>query len=314
MKKSFFFVAALALVFAACDNNNSEPVYGFEAGFEETVLNPQSVFNYTEDGNYKLRSGNFWIDQSVSTQYGLYVAGGVISNITSTDFEAGNFALTNTCKSIAGGARTGQNYIVWYEDNSGNSIKLNEAGVVPGMYVTNNVYAYNSMKEGDDYAGPPFAEGDYFTLTITGSLIGIPGTQSVDVYLAQGTDILTTWKYVDLSVLGEVDELKFSFDGSRTGDWGVNTPTYVCIDDLGAEAAGGESDRLGDRRRLCLSDPVLSHGHYERGAVHHQHLFHHPPAALQAADADAAEQAGQRLSQGLSGALLRGHPPLFPRL
>ena len=29
--------------------------------------------------------------------------------------------------------------------------------------------------------------------------------------------------------------------GSRTGDWGLNTPSYFCIDNLGAEAPTHEA-------------------------------------------------------------------------
>jgi hypothetical protein len=53
--------------------------------------------------------------------------------------------------------------------------------------------------------------------------------------LAKGTDIVTEWTYVDLSMLGEIDELSFAMTGSRTGAYGLNTPSYFCIDNLGAK-------------------------------------------------------------------------------
>ena len=92
------------------------------------------------------------------------------------------------------------------------------------------------MKNGDAIAGDPFAAGDWFKLTISGSLNGTPVNTKVDFILAQDTAILTEWAYVDLSLLGEVDELSFSMSGSRTGDYGLNTPSYFCIDNLGAAA------------------------------------------------------------------------------
>ena len=46
---------------------------------------------------------------------------------------------------------------------------------------------------------------------------------------------MTDWTYVDLSSLGKVDQLAFRMTGSRTGDWGLNTPAYFCIDNIGAK-------------------------------------------------------------------------------
>ncbi len=231
MKKSFLFVAALALTFAACQKQG-EVEDKFVASFEEAAISPsasESVFQYSVDTTVFLSSGNFTLQQSVAYG-GSYVSGAVVSNITTTEFKD----YTDANKSVAGGAFAGKNYIVWYEDGfTGNVIKLKTAAVVPGMYVCNNVYAYNSMTKGDDFAGEPFKADDFFTLTITGSLNGKAVNAKVDFDLARGTDIVTAWTYVDLSKLGQVDELQFSMSGSRTGDWGLNTPTYFCIDNLG---------------------------------------------------------------------------------
>ena len=103
------------------------------------------------------------------------------------------------------------------------------------MYVTNNVYAYSSMTKGDEIAGGPFGDDDYLTLIIHGSLKGVEVNNQVEFKLAEGKDIVTDWEYVDLSKLGEIDELSFTMVGSRTGDWGLNTPTYFCIDNLGGK-------------------------------------------------------------------------------
>ena len=231
MKKSILFVAALALTFAAC-NKQGEVEDKTIATFEEAAISPKqanSYFAYASDTLAFLASGNYELTQTVSYG-GTYVSGAVVTNITDTTFKS----YADAYKSVAGGAYAGKNYVVWYEDGfSGDYIKLKTAAVVPGMYVCNNVYAYNSMKNGDAYAGDPFGAEDFFTLTITGSLDGKDVNAKVDFDLARGTNIVTQWTYVDLSKLGKVDELYFSLSGSRTGDWGLNTPTYFCIDNLG---------------------------------------------------------------------------------
>lgn len=233
MKKSILFVAALAMTFAAC-----QPNYDVEdktvATFEEAAISPaapQSYLAFTTDTTALLASGNYELSQTVAYG-GTYVTGAVVTNITDTTFKD----YKDAYKSIAGGAKGGKNYVVWYEDGfSGNAIKLKEAAKVAGMYVCNNVYAYNSITKGDAYAGDPFGDDDYLLLHIGGSLDGKVVDTEVEFYLAKGKNIVTEWTYVDLKQLGTVDAIFFTLSGSRTGDYGLNTPTYFCIDNLGAK-------------------------------------------------------------------------------
>ncbi|MEM9177023.1 MAG: DUF4465 domain-containing protein, partial [Myxococcota bacterium] len=54
-------------------------------------------------------------------------------------------------------------------------------------------------------------------------------------YTAPGTEddyIVTDWTFVDLSSLGVVSRLAFSFESSDVGAFGINTPTYFAIDNL----------------------------------------------------------------------------------
>ncbi len=233
MKKSILFVAALAMTFAAC-----QPNYDVEdktvATFEEAAISPaapQSYLAFTTDTTALLASGNYELSQTVAYG-GTYVTGAVVTNITDTTFKD----YKDAYKSIAGGAKGGKNYVVWYEDGfSGNAIKLKEAATVAGMYVCNNVYAYNSITKGDAIAGDPFGDDDWFMLSIGGMLDGKMVNTQVDFYLAKGKNVVTDWTYVDLSQLGKVDAIFFTLSGSKTGDWGLNTPTYFCIDNLGAK-------------------------------------------------------------------------------
>lgn len=233
MKKSILFVAALAMTFAAC-----QPNYDVEdktvATFEEAAISPaapQSYLAFTTDTTALLASGNYELSQTVAYG-GTYVTGAVVTNITDTTFKD----YKDAYKSVAGGAKGGKNYVVWYEDGfSGNAIKLKEAAKVAGMYVCNNVYAYNSITKGDAIAGDPFGDDDWFMLSIGGMLDGKMVDTQVDFYLAKGKNVVTEWTYVDLSQLGKVDAIFFTMTGSRTGTWGLNTPTYFCIDNLGAK-------------------------------------------------------------------------------
>lgn len=233
MKKSILFVAALALTFAAC-NKQGEVEDKTIATFEEAAISPKeanSELIFPNDTIAFLKSGIYSLQQTISWG-GMSISGAVISNHTDTTFKD----IADAYKSVAGGAYAGKNYCVWYYSAYGEQpdvIKLDQATTIPGVYITNNVYAYSSMKNGDAFAGEPFGKDDWFLLTIGGSLEGKEVNTTVPFYLAKGTDIVTTWTYVDLSTLGKIDELHFSMTGSRTGEYGLNTPSYFCMDNLG---------------------------------------------------------------------------------
>ena len=111
--------------------------------------------------------------------------------------------------------------------------------VVPGFYITNSAYAYNSLTGGDSFA-KKFGKGDWFKLTITGYDAAGEVTGTKDFYLADLRDpnkayIINDWRYVDLSGLGKVSKLGFALSSTDNGDYGMNTPAYFCFDNFGAE-------------------------------------------------------------------------------
>ena len=228
MKKSFFFVAALALTFAAC-NKGEEPLRYVEnpADLEDIDLAPENLYKLAATGTFE--SGEFIFKQDAQPS-NLYYSCNVVSSITNTDFTDYNDAW----KSAKGGAHEGQNYIVWNMDFYGqDTIYLKSTGIVPGFYVTNSIYTYNSIMNGD-YSGPAFTDEDWFKLTITGVRNKV-ATGTVDFYLAQGKNPVVDWTYVDLSKLGMIDGLFFTLTGSRNNEYGLLTPSYCAFVDLGAK-------------------------------------------------------------------------------
>ena len=230
MKKSFFFVAALALTFVACEPKG-DVADSFIATFEEAAISPDSTNSeFKLDTTGTFQSGAFTFKQTAMPSSSYYSCN-VVSNHTDTTFVDWNDAW----KSIAKGAHAGRNYAVWNMDYYGaDTITLKSAAVIPGFYVTNTVYAYNSITKGDDWT-TPFEEGDWFLLTINGSLEGQAVETPVTFYLAKDTNVVTEWTYVDLSSLGKVDAISFTLTGSRTSYGYLSTPAYFCIDDLGAK-------------------------------------------------------------------------------
>lgn len=102
------------------------------------------------------------------------------------------------------------------------------------IYVNLNSYSYYSIEYGDAFSRA-FTNGDRFTLTIHG-VASDETEKTVDVDLASYSNgdltINRGWKKVDLSPLGEVNELFFTMSSTDSGDYGMNTPAYFCIDKL----------------------------------------------------------------------------------
>ena len=99
------------------------------------------------------------------------------------------------------------------------------------------------MKNGENYT-KKFEQGDWFKLTITGLNADGETTGTVDFYLADLRSenesehyILNEWKWCDLSSLGEVKRLEFTMSSTDNDpQWGMNTPAYFCMDNLGVTA------------------------------------------------------------------------------
>jgi hypothetical protein len=118
---------------------------------------------------------------------------------------------------------------------------------VAGTYVSNSTLTYLSMLNGDGYAkkfgGENGTDPDWFKITFTGEDANGNITGSVDFYLAdfrsdnpEDDYIVNEWKWVDLSDLGRVSKIHYTLESSDLGEYGINTPTFFCIDKMAVEA------------------------------------------------------------------------------
>jgi Domain of unknown function (DUF4465)/Secretion system C-terminal sorting domain len=161
-----------------------------------------------------------------------------------TDITTASFINQFSC--IAGkGYNNSAAYAVGYTFESA-VIRLTgpaEGKGVQGLYLNNSTYAYLSMRDGDGFAkkfgGPTGNDPDYYFLTIKAMKNGNVGADSVNFYLADyrfanNTQdyLVKDWTFVNLSTLGNADSLLFSVSSSDVGAFGINTPTYFCMDNL----------------------------------------------------------------------------------
>lgn len=117
--------------------------------------------------------------------------------------------------------------------------------VVKSIDFANTVYAYWSMAEGDSFSKKFGGEGgtdpDYFRAILKGHYGDVEvGTETI--YLADFRSnnssedyILDDWKTIHLEDWGALDSITITMESSDVGQFGINTPTYLAIDNVVTE-------------------------------------------------------------------------------
>jgi hypothetical protein len=208
------------------------------ANFESLTLAPDTFWYATDVTTDSFSSEGMVFPSRWSNDFGGYWDGGfAYSNMTDTVTSG----YLNAFSSKAGhGFNMSANYVVAYGDGW---FRFDNANGVSGvsMYLNNNTFAYNSMRDGDGigkkFGGTSGTDPDYFTVTFQGYLNGEQAGGALTFYLADfrfenNADdyILKTWTQANLSAMGTVDSVTYFFSSSDEGNFGINTPTYFCAD------------------------------------------------------------------------------------
>lgn len=107
---------------------------------------------------------------------------------------------------------------------------------VDGMYLSNTSLTLDVLTS-PQYEGNyarPFTDGDWMKISIYGYDANMSDIGTVEFYLADyrdgKTDVVTDWQYVSFETFtGDVKFLNFEITSSDTGEWGMNTPSYVAV-------------------------------------------------------------------------------------
>ena len=208
------------------------------ADFEDVALNSQGFWQGVEGENEFFSGG--WLFTNYYSEY--FWGGFTASNhtdLTQTGLDAQYTAAAGN------GHESSAQYAVAYTMGAQTEVSASDGTThtVTGCYVTNNLWAYQNMLEGD-YTATPFGgttgnDPDWFKLTATGKNTGGQTTGTIDFYLAdyrfanhEEDYILNTWEWFDLSPLGEVASISFSLSSSKNDSYGMITPAYFCMDDF----------------------------------------------------------------------------------
>lgn len=185
--------------------------------------------------------GNIFLPNSFNPEFNSW-SGWAISNQSDTLTPG----FMNQHSVITGSGYNGSSNFAVFFSSDPRILELRNEAVgkpVEGFYITNNTYAYLSLRDGDGFAkkfgGVTGDDPDYFLLTIKGYHEGELVADSVDFYLADyrfddNTQdyIVKDWTYVDLLSLGPVDSLQFSLSSTDNGQYGMNTPGYFIMDNF----------------------------------------------------------------------------------
>lgn len=193
-----------------------------------------------ETGGFTVNDVTFPNTFTVSS-WGTSWEGFAYSNTTDTTTPGFDNQYSAYPGSGAGGSET---YAISFGSNTISYATPFDFSVGKGLFVTNTTYAALDMLNGSGFSkqfgGDSGDDPDWFMLSVTGSNDGIE-TGNMDFYLAdyRFTDnsqnyIVDDWTFVNLSSLGEVDSLSFELSSSDNGDFGMNTPAYFALDNLGA--------------------------------------------------------------------------------
>ena len=258
MKTKFFGIAAIVcgIVMSMTSCSNSDAPAGKQTvtiSFEKKQLNADGFwigsavgnsYSYDDDwgGTTTTYTDNKYYEgplafpvtySTYTSAYGTsdFWSGFAISSRTATTFDA--VTLTpDQYNNVTGKAHSGNNFCVI--TTYGEKMDLGSGVVIKSLYFTNSAYTVNSILNGDNYSGDKFAANDWFKCTLTGERTdGTTVTKDID--LAKDGGYVNDWLLLDLSDMGTITSLSFDFSGSRSNDYGVLTPAYICIDDITVE-------------------------------------------------------------------------------
>lgn len=134
----------------------------------------------------------------------------------------------------------------YFDANNNKSASFNFSGskeyLVENIAVCPTSYLYGNITEGNAYGNDPGKSlkevGGWFKVTATGYNAAGTKTATVEKYIcdyrnaSSPVEIASTWETWDVSAMGRVNKVVFNFEGSDTGQWGLNTPAYLAIDNI----------------------------------------------------------------------------------
>lgn len=236
----FFFPLILIFTFVVSANCHAEVL----VDFEDLTLPADSFYNGGPDANadgWASHGVTFGNRFSVDPVFGGFWAGWAYSNV----MDDATPGYENQYAAFAGSGAGGSGiYAIGYA-SSQTFFNLPTGMKAQSALVTNTTYAALDILSGSSFS-KQFQAGDKFSVVFTGyrGLSKSGATTGAVVFdLADFTSfkpdtdnrndfVISDWTQVDFTSLGRAKSVGISFLSTDVGAFGINTPTYVALDNL----------------------------------------------------------------------------------
>ncbi|RZW14798.1 MAG: DUF4465 domain-containing protein [Desulfobulbaceae bacterium] len=242
----------------------------FHGLFGQTVADFENIdiaidtFNNGSDGEGGFHSGDVFLPNEYDDAFGAW-RGWAIS--TKRDTITSGFS--NQYSAIDGkGASGTDTYAVGYafDPITIHIASVSGPQIVDGLHLSNSTYTYLSLLNGDAFSkrfgGASGDEPDYLLITFKYYVDGTLGADSINFYLADfraednSSDyIIDGWTYLDLGSFGTIDSLRCTMSSTDVGAFGINTPTFFCIDRVSTSGTTTRAETQNWRRTPISSSP-----------------------------------------------------------
>ncbi len=244
MQRSLRFAIVTVVWCAMTASRSSAVVIGFEdvslAPNSATYGGPGTLADYVPQ-EVTLASGSATFRTTI-TRYSPaeYWSGFAISNRGDTTTNS----WTNDTSSFSGGGvgSTGNFAVAYWQAYDPPPLIVLPDGMRPvSAKLVNTTYTALTMRDGDpnNFSPGEYEAGDFLSVTFTGKPLpdGTGATTgSATFFLADFRDgaslIVDEWTSFSLTTLGEARSVLIDFASSDVGAYGINTPTYVALDDF----------------------------------------------------------------------------------
>lgn len=228
---------AAAILFASCQK--TEETHYQTITFETLAIPAAGVWNGS-DGTGSFSVGEFTFQNLFDSKWQVW-SGFVYSQ--KNDFVTKGFENQFSVFDQKNGTNRFALYHPFYQGEAFAVFPAGTDNSIQSIDLCNTTFAALTMKNGDvfskKFGGTAGSDPDWFKVTVNGYNHSNVKVGSVEIFLADfrfsesSKDfILDKWTTFDLTSLGKVNKISFSFTSSDTGAYGINTPDYLCLDNI----------------------------------------------------------------------------------
>ena len=228
MRKLFFVLCLLA--FVGCEKGDDKNVVTSESQVES--------FEGTIDGEYAYGFENDVVkcEYFFNEEY-QYWGGFVQSKVFDTDVANGKFE--NQYAAYNATAASGDSFLLYYYDSYSEPCDMvfSKTVMLDSIKLNLSTYTYASITDEDiNSFARKFDEGDYLKVVFT--LLDDferPVGEGVECYVVDYRDgkrfVADNWQEFHLGIMA-YGRVRVTIETSDVGEYGANTPLYICMDDL----------------------------------------------------------------------------------